>query len=258
MSEKLFACLLRLYPVRFRREYGEAAMRLFRDRLRDERGVFARMRLWLDLMVDLTLSLPREHRRGPQALTPAPVQASGGVPTFRFIDDRPPQPGSFVFGTVAALTALLVFGFLLNRGGRAHFGVGSRSAAFGLADANPAVSQEPAKETTAASEMAWTLSAAERKLVIGAIVADLRTYDKHPVEDQKTSSMLRMHERLGDYSAITGGKDFAALLTSQMRGVIHDGNLVVIFGPPFVVTDTPGPAEGTFHRLDYHFAIQIP
>jgi hypothetical protein len=31
MSEKIYACLLRLYPIRFRQEYEASAMQLFRD-----------------------------------------------------------------------------------------------------------------------------------------------------------------------------------------------------------------------------------
>jgi len=53
MSEKLYAWLLRLYPSRFREDYGEEALRLFRDRARDERGFFPRLRLWLDLFFRL-------------------------------------------------------------------------------------------------------------------------------------------------------------------------------------------------------------
>ena len=73
MSEKLYTLLLRLYPAAFRREYGDAALQLFRDRLRDERGFLPRLRLWLDLLVDLGLSLPPEYRRAPSALVPAPM-----------------------------------------------------------------------------------------------------------------------------------------------------------------------------------------
>jgi hypothetical protein len=40
MSEKLYALLLRLYPSRFRRAYGDEAQQLVRDRLRDESGFF--------------------------------------------------------------------------------------------------------------------------------------------------------------------------------------------------------------------------
>ena len=63
MSEKIFAWLLKLYPLRFREEYGASAMQLFRDRLQAEHGFFKRFRLWVDIIADLTVSVPREHQR---------------------------------------------------------------------------------------------------------------------------------------------------------------------------------------------------
>jgi hypothetical protein len=52
MSEKIYALLLRLFPSHFREVYGKEALRLFRDRARDEKGFFASLRLWLDLLSD--------------------------------------------------------------------------------------------------------------------------------------------------------------------------------------------------------------
>lgn len=63
MSERIFASLLKLYPLRFREEYGAPAMQLFRERLQAEQGFLKRFRLWLDIIADLTVSVPREHRR---------------------------------------------------------------------------------------------------------------------------------------------------------------------------------------------------
>ena len=62
MSEKIYAALLRLYPSHFRDLYGEQALQLFRDRARDETGFVRRTRLWLDLVVDLLISVPHECR----------------------------------------------------------------------------------------------------------------------------------------------------------------------------------------------------
>jgi hypothetical protein len=59
--------LLRLYPSHFRDAYGEAALQLFRDRARDEKGFFPTVRLWLDLLADLAISLPREYRYVPRS-----------------------------------------------------------------------------------------------------------------------------------------------------------------------------------------------
>ena len=82
MSEKLYGLLLRLYPARFRKEYGEEAMRVLRERLRDERGPMARLRLWFDLVADAGLSLSREYRRAAVGLL---HRASG----CRFQDSQP-------------------------------------------------------------------------------------------------------------------------------------------------------------------------
>jgi hypothetical protein len=38
MCETLYTFLLKLYPARFRMEYGNEALQLFRDRLHDEWG----------------------------------------------------------------------------------------------------------------------------------------------------------------------------------------------------------------------------
>ena len=61
MSEKIYAWLLKIYPVRFREDYGTAAMQLFCDRLRAERGIFRRLRFWLDMIADLAISIPRNQ-----------------------------------------------------------------------------------------------------------------------------------------------------------------------------------------------------
>ena len=63
MSEKIYAWLLKLYPSRFRQEYGPDALQLFRDRLRAESGILRRLRFWLDVLADLYFSLPCEHGR---------------------------------------------------------------------------------------------------------------------------------------------------------------------------------------------------
>jgi len=63
MSEKIYAWLLKLYPHRFRKNYAAAALQLFRDRSRVERGPMPRLRFWLDILIDLAGSLPREHWR---------------------------------------------------------------------------------------------------------------------------------------------------------------------------------------------------
>ena len=67
MSERFYAWLLRLFPARFRQDYGVSALQLFCDRLQAERGFYRRLRFWLDIFTDLAASIPREHWRQNRA-----------------------------------------------------------------------------------------------------------------------------------------------------------------------------------------------
>jgi len=89
MSEKLYALLLKLYPDDFRRTYGDEAMRLVRERARDEKGFISGPRLWLDLLVDLAISLPREYSARPAVAAEAhPVN---GAPSFQLLTEGLPN-----------------------------------------------------------------------------------------------------------------------------------------------------------------------
>ena len=108
MSEKIFAWLLRLYPVHFRKTYGEAAMQLVRDRFRAERGFLPRLWLWFDLLADLAISVPREYRHAPAV--PAKVSAqpsSNGALAFLILETKPPAPSSLFLGGLLSLTTFV-------------------------------------------------------------------------------------------------------------------------------------------------------
>jgi hypothetical protein len=118
MSEKIYAWLLRLYPSPFRKAYGEEALQLFRDRSRDEKGLFPSLRLWLDLLADLVISVPRAYRN----VQPAPIDASAqqrwdGTPSFQVLEGEAPRPGALLFGGVLALAAVATFSISLGHGG---------------------------------------------------------------------------------------------------------------------------------------------
>jgi hypothetical protein len=85
MSEKIYGWMLRLYPAHFREVHGGEALQLYRDRLRDERGLVRRTRLWFDLLLDLAVSVPREYRRAESTLLRVSAQSGpDGMPGFRF------------------------------------------------------------------------------------------------------------------------------------------------------------------------------
>src|SRR5882672_933127 len=118
MSEKIYALLLRIYPARFRQTYGDAALHLFRDRLRDERGFVPRLRLWLDLIGDLVVSVPREYRKAPQALVAAPVaQSPREMLSFRVLHDDPPRPEAIFFASLLSLAAVGAFAIAVGHAG---------------------------------------------------------------------------------------------------------------------------------------------
>jgi uncharacterized protein (TIGR03435 family) len=86
MSEKIYAWLLRLYSPHFREKYGDAALQLFRDRHRNERGVLPRLQLWRDIVADLVISAPRERSHAQSALTVR--QHAGSAPLFQIMEPR--------------------------------------------------------------------------------------------------------------------------------------------------------------------------
>ncbi len=118
MSEKIYACLLRLFPSHFREAYGDEALQLFRDRARDEKGLFPRVLLWLDLLADLAISVPRQYRYVRLALTGAAVQQhSRSAPAFFVLVDESPGPQALIFGCALSMIALSTFSVLLSHGG---------------------------------------------------------------------------------------------------------------------------------------------
>src|SRR5579872_4380802 len=104
MSEKLYAFLLRLFPSHFRQSYGEDALQLFRDRARHETGVPSRLRLWLDLLADLAISVPPEYFYAQPELLTAPTNHSPGSPSFYVLNQGAPRPGALVFGFVLSVS----------------------------------------------------------------------------------------------------------------------------------------------------------
>ena len=121
MSEKIFAFLWRLYPAAFRRQYGPEAMRLLRDRLRDERGIAGRARLWVDLLIDFAAGMPQAYRNRYAMVSASPVPHSAtGMPEFRVLEEEPLRPESVLMGSVLAIFALGAFVFVMNHASAYH------------------------------------------------------------------------------------------------------------------------------------------
>ncbi|HEX3877323.1 MAG TPA: hypothetical protein VHW24_10070 [Bryobacteraceae bacterium] len=117
MPEKLYTFLLKLYPDHFRRTYGEEALHLVRERARSEKGFVSRLRLWLDLVLDLAISLPREYSRGPK--TPILATHPGnGERSFQLLAERSLNPTLLCLGGTLSLVLFWLCGFVVAHSGR--------------------------------------------------------------------------------------------------------------------------------------------
>lgn len=250
MSEKLYALLLRLYPARFRAAYGEEAMQVFRDRLRDERGIRARVRLWLDVLADLVRSAPQEHRRAAAVTLPLP--RASGVPSFSMLEDEAPRPGTFVFGAALALAGLGTFAFLLNHGGNTQifqapsYGVMQGGVAQSNREAAAGAPQQPeAREP-------GMLDEAERRRVIQAIVGAMNGPYRNASGSRAIVQALSTREAAGDYAQIGEGDIFASALTTQMHAITSDPEVSVYFTAGGKSREPRGA-----QRIDERFAMTI-
>jgi len=121
MSEKIYACLLRLYPAPFRSRFETEALQLFRDRLRDERGFSRRLRLWFDLLADFVLGLPQAWRNtNTTPATAAALPSGSGLPAFGTLEQEPLRPGSILMGSLFAVGALAFFIFVMSHASAWH------------------------------------------------------------------------------------------------------------------------------------------
>ena len=117
MSEKVYALLLRLYPSHFRRIYGEEALQLFRDRMRDEKGPLLHLRLWFDVLADLILSLPVAYRSEAAAVVASQGEHSwDGIPSFRSLEAEAVSPRTLFYGAIASLMVCACIVVLAGRG----------------------------------------------------------------------------------------------------------------------------------------------
>lgn len=118
MSEKIYACLLRLYPPAFRRRYEEETIQLLHDRIRDEPGYLSRLRLGFDLIFDILHSLPQAYRNSysysEAATLNSVTHTLDGVPSFQSLHNEPICRGTFVFAGTLTLTLLIAFGYVME------------------------------------------------------------------------------------------------------------------------------------------------
>jgi hypothetical protein len=117
MFETIYSCLLRLFPPAFRRQYQEESLRLLRDRLRDEASFLRRLRLVLDLVVDIAGVLPQAYRNTYVNVTTAGTLTPqlDGVPSFRTLNQEPIRREVIFIASICAMTGLAIFAFVMGR-----------------------------------------------------------------------------------------------------------------------------------------------
>jgi hypothetical protein len=234
MSERIYALLLRLYPARFRNEYGDAALQLFRDRSNHERGLLLELRLWIDVLADLVVSLPSAYRHDRAAVISAKwPQRLGGAPVFCFLEGKALRAGGLLYGGMLSVGV-----FALIASSIAH-GASRRPASSWMAEPQRSGSARFSAESQAPQASAQTtggaavadnkLDAAERQRVIDAVIANLKGHYIYPDVAQKVADALLSHEKAGEYDAITDGATFADLLTKQLRDMSHDMHFEVVY-----------------------------
>lgn len=238
MFERIYAWLLRLYPSHFRKAYGDEALQLLRDRVRDERGFLPRLRLWLDLVVDLAVSIPQEYRHVQPVLAGVSVQQRfDGLPSFYVLGGESPRFGALLFGCALSLAALCAFPTLLSH-------VGNHRPQ--QTSVQPTLRQDAAAVTNRAAAEGVKLDSAERQRVIGAVIANLKQFYTYPDVAQKIADALLAHQNGGDYDALTDGEAFANLLTKHLRDVSADMHLVLVYSQTAL---PPQPAAPTSEDL---------
>jgi hypothetical protein len=247
MSEKIYRWLLRLYPSEFRKAYGDEALRLIRDRARDEKGLSC-LYLWLDLLTDLAFSVPREHFYAhSRAIGASALYKVYDLPGFYPLESEAPRPGVLFSGGVISVVTLSIFWVLLGHGGSTQMPVISGSkwqVDSKLSEEEPKTQWQAAAEATSPVHTEqFRLDSVERQRVVAAAVTILRKDYIDREIGQKMAGALLAHEKSGDDEGVTDGEAFAGLLTRQMREISPDRHLALVYSrdsfPPSPTDPTP-------------------
>lgn len=243
MSEKAFRLLLHLYPSRFRQEYWDEALQLFRDRRRDETGMWRSVRLWFDLLADLLISLPREYGRTARVMAGAsPKPCLDGTPTFFVFETASPGRRPLLLGGLFSLMALFSLPILMDQATSFRPPSGSNLSPAVAYDKQP---ERPTSQTEQGiSQKARsgnpTLNAASRRRIIANAIAAIKQHHLDAREAQEAASALLDHERQGDDDSATSVTEFSRIATRQMRAATGDKELELLFSMRAIPERRPG------------------
>lgn len=206
MSEKFCAVLVRLYPSSFRRRHHEEALRLAMDRARDEKGLFPKLRLGLDLIWDLVATA--SMYRSPSPISPVCDAASGGF--FQFVGRESPAASSLFIGLLVSMILMGTLPFVFGgsgSGGRLNFPLRPLMAQIGA----------PGAEARRSSDVLVTtkIDSAKRHEIILAIEAKLKEHYFDSATAKKAAQALQATEISGGFDTNTDIRDFASALTDS-------------------------------------------
>lgn len=255
MSEKICACLLLLYPSAFRSKYHEEALQLYRDRLRDEAGMFRRCRLCCDLLIDALIGLPQAWRNTYAAASaPSLATTAEDIPSFGLIDTNPLRPASILIGSTLSLAALSGFGLMMNLPTPYRSSSNSsrpspiesvmqrlnhavppgnddqattRNASGGVAAQNG--QSRAGNAANISGDSGARLDSAERDRIIRAVAGTLVTNYVDPQKAHAASDLLLSRQKGGEYDAIGDGPTLAERLTQDIQSTTQDVHLTVQF-----------------------------
>lgn len=122
-----------------------------------------------------------------------------------------------------------------------------------VANAGSNQQQQPIQSVTQRTSDESRISSEERRRVVDAVVANLKQHYFDHDGAQKIVEELRAHQTNGDDDKATDGEELANLLTSQMRDVSHDMDLVVEYSRD-ILPDHP-PQQTPESRERYRKAM---
>ncbi|HEX5413150.1 MAG TPA: S41 family peptidase [Terriglobia bacterium] len=279
MFEKICACLLRLYPSAFRARYEEEALQLYRDRLRDETGMFQRCRLYFDLLLDALVALPQAWGNTSAVSNAAPLVATAqNIPSFRLLDKQPLRPVPILIGSTFSFAALSAFGLMMRLPSPSRsYSISSRpspikSVTKRLNHAAPAVNDDHAatangsgaagapqrqsptgNASTIPVDSGVRLDDAERGRVIRAVASILVAHYVDPQKAHEASDLLLTREKRGEYGAIVDGPTLAGRLTKDIRASTKDSRVLVQYNRHAIPNSPPVPSAA--QREEYRAAM---
>ena len=279
MSESAFTWLVRLYPAAFRRKYEQDTVQLYRDRMRDERGLVRRVRLYRDLMVDAVLGAPQAWRNSyAEASADTLAGDVSGLPGFHLLDQEPLRAGAVAIGFVFSISALVGFGLVMrlpapvcaaragatlspieavmDRLNRAIAAPRNDAGERAAVDGGSAQAQLTTNDAARADKSAERpLSASEKGQVVQGVAENLTAHYFDRQKALATMERLRELEKQGEYAGIVDGRMLAERLTADVRNATGDPHVSVAYSRNAI--PNAGPARPTASALIQYRTVML-